>query len=132
MQARVKAHADKVKEAVKTTAAMKKVSTCNEEKSRKIIDMFSVLLQDPAVANAPREILGAMKHFLEDVTRFHDECSVDIVNPNSSSLTPETAKQVSVFAPAKVSPPAPRSPAKWRVGAGLVITAADNKTVARK
>ena len=105
MQARVKAHADKVKEAVKITVTMKKVSTSNEEKSRKILDMFSRLLQDPSVANAPREILGAMKHFLEDVARFHDECSVDMVNPSSSNLTPETAKQVSVFAPARAPPP---------------------------
>ena len=119
MQARVKAHADKVKEAVKITVTMKKVSTSNEEKSRKILDMFSRLLQDPSVANAPREILGAMKHFLEDVTRFHDECSVDMVNPNSSGLTPETAKQVSVFAPARAPPPSTTFSRQMESGGGF-------------
>ena len=85
----------------------------NLTKARKMIDTFPMLLAQPIVAQAPKEVLCALKNFLEDVTRFHDDCSVGAVNPSASQYDPATSKQDIVFGGYSVRcavPPPARNP----------------------
>ena len=82
-------------------------------KTLRIIDIFSRFVAQPMVAQAPKEVLSALKNFLEDVTRFHDDCSVGAVNPSASQYDPATSKQDIVLGGYSVRcavPPPARNP----------------------
>ena len=62
-----------------------------------MIDLFSGILAQPQVVTAPRQIVAALESFLEDVIKFHDECSVGAANPDTVMYSAADLKQVFVF-----------------------------------
>ena len=62
-----------------------------------MIDLFSAIFTQPQVSTAPREILAALKNFLEDITKFHDDCSNGAANPDDVMYSAAELKQVFVF-----------------------------------
>jgi hypothetical protein len=91
------AHANKAKEQAKETALMRKTCGQNQVKARKVIDLFSAMLAQTALANAPREVLAALKALLDEVTKYHDDCSIGAVNPETSQYTVASTKQEPFF-----------------------------------
>ena len=126
-----------------STIAKSRVKKCcgtNQVKLRKMIDLFSGTLTQPQVEAAPREIKAALKSFLEDVIKFHDDCSVGTANPDTVMYSAVDLKKVFVFGHVSRSaafcvgyaaPPPPFAPThsidSWCAGRGLGSRACPNK-----